>query len=179
MTAIVGISWDGAALIAGDGAGSDSAITWRERTPKIAKRDGYLVGAAGDAGACMTALHGLDVRYEGGGLLLWAHRVYLPALRVALTQAANDDEPASCTVLLAAAGELVLADTASGGCTDFGDGYHAIGCGGPVALGALAVTRRTAPIARARMALRAASRHVDGVSRPWSYVASDGSAGWL
>ena len=180
MTAIVAISYEGGALMAGDAAGCAGDLIIREHSPKVARRKGYLIGAAGDASACMVALHGCDVAYSGGGLAWWAHTSLAPQLRQLLPaqKCSDDDEVPSCTLLLAAPGELVVLD-GTGGAVDVVDDYAAVGCGAHVAVGALMTARRLSPMRRARAALRAATRHVTGVSAPWSYVRTDGAAGAL
>lgn len=174
MTAIVGITWKGGALLAGDGIGLWGDTLIRESRPKVAAGNGFLVAAAGGCLFCNVALF-LDVaRKSREPLFEWAIGTYSRALRSAL-----DGDDSSGTVLLATAGELVLVDSA-GGATPVARDYFAIGSGGDVALGALSVLPRSLPpLQRARKALSAATRHVVGVGRPWSYISTDGDHGGL
>lgn len=179
MTAIVGIRWDGGALLAGDSAGCVGDTLYRERAPKVAHGDGYLVGAAGDAVACATAIYDVELVYDGSGLSRWAHALFAPRLRELLAARVRSDEDLPlCVVLLAAPGELTVIGH-DGGAVDLDHDYMAIGGGGDVALGALAVSARRKPASRARQALAVASRHSTVVLPPWNFVTCDGGAGEL
>ncbi len=170
MTAIVGLRWEGGALLA-----ADSAVTGelraRERRPKVAKRDGYLVGACGGAAFCHAALR-LSAKLRRGTLLDWAVETYLPKLREALAE-----EPDEGEIILASPGELVTISEAA--VHDYADDYAAVGSGAAVALGALCVLPRVDALGRARAALAAASWLVPTVSAPWHYVTTAGGIGQL
>lgn len=176
MTAIAAIAWPQGALMAADAAVTEDSLVIRERSPKVAHRSGYLVGASGNTSLCNAVLSAIDLDYRTDATLLsWVLSDYVPALR-SRVETLPDME--GWEVLLAAPGELVSIDDEFG-CHDHHDAYAAIGSGARVALGALAATPMSPPLERARIALRVASYHTTTVDLPWSYVHTDGSHGRL
>ena len=164
MTCIVGVRWDGGALLAAD-SGVSGATVARMARPKIAERDGYLIGVAGNLAFSNVALHRLSVEAPEAGLHDWAVCVFVDELKAAVSAAGIPDEDRGL-VLLAAPGSLVCVDEGFG-VHDYCDEYAAIGSGETCAVGALFAGVGREPSDRALVALGAARRHCEGIVEPF------------
>jgi len=111
----------------------DSGVYWDSSAHKVARVGAWLVGAAGHAGACraLVTLRELPPPPRRAQLIAWAQAELWRAL----------DVEGDWVALLAARGTVLLA--ACGGVIEpVPRGWHAIGSGGEVALGALHATQR-------------------------------------
>ena len=134
MTAIVAVTDGRDCVMACDSRVSDDrGVYWDTSAPKAVRVGSWLIGAAGDAGACralMTRREMPPPPRRRDQLVAWAQAELWRSL----------DVEGDWIALLAARGTILLA--ATGGVIEpVGRGWHAIGSGGDIALGSLYATQ--------------------------------------
>lgn len=177
MTCIVGLVEDGAVYMGGDSLGVEG---WRgvlHRRPKVMRRDGMLIGAAGD-----RILHDV-LRYApdpfpqfvaGEDPDAYVATVFVPRMCAMLEAAgglrreSNELSISGGVMLGLPGGHLVRIDR-SGAVIHSALDYDAIGSGNDVALGSL-YTSTTAPAERILIALRAAAEFDRSVRGPFEVL---------
>ena len=151
MTVICAWVDESRAVMLGDSCVSEGGVRIVSRSPKVSVAGQWLVGAAGDAGACTALL---------------AARIPTEPRRMLEVLAEVDGD---WDALLARPGELWVAS--SGGELEQLPGpWWAIGSGGEIALGALAALRRRTPEATLRAAAGIVARLRSDVCGPMCVV---------
>lgn len=173
MTCIVGVVDGPDVWIGGDSASSrDSGELTFRSDPKVFRRGEYLIGftTSWRMGQLLRYRLAVPERPSSVDLFEWMATEFIDAVRRCLAEGGfahieNNLEEGG-EFLVAVAGRLISvgADYQVG---ENLDGYDAVGCGSEVALGALAATADLAGKIRARRALQAAERHMNGVGRPF------------
>lgn len=184
MTCIVGVvGSDGAVYLGGDSAAVDTegfGLTVRTDA-KVFRNGVYIIGFADSFRSGQLLRHAFDPPAPPPGCDVHAFMVttFTDSLRACLqaggVAAKNSDVETGATLLVGVRGHLFTV----GEDYDIGeaaDGWDAIGCGAPTALGALYASRVfLAPKQRLRVALEAAERGSGGVRRPFRYVRTRGT----
>lgn len=169
MSCVVGVVERGGVCVGADSAHTGSTVYLCESTNKLFRAGEFVVGFSG-AGRALQALRAMEwPEYEGGDVLPWLVREWVPAAQVALLDAgmwSRKDNGFDGAILIAHGKRLfvvvgnlqVLEDVR---------GYTAIGCGGDTALGALYATKGQSAEDRVRLALEASVEHNEGVRPPF------------
>lgn len=183
MTAIAGIVHDGHVYLGGDSAGVERygySLAVR-RDPKVF-RNGELV-----MGFTTSFRMGDLLRYAftpprihpDDDLDKWMRTTFVNEVRRCLKEGGwagtKDGQETSGTFLVGVRGRLfeVEGDYQVG---EASEGFNAVGCGAPIALGALYATEVADPCDRLIVALGAAERFSAGVRGPFTTVSTKGAA---
>jgi ATP-dependent protease HslVU (ClpYQ) peptidase subunit len=176
MTAIAG-------LIAADGSvwmGADSCLSFDDSTkredaaPKIIRRRNLLIGAAGDARRGHVAMQSVarwPKRRDGMSPDDYLAGPAIAAIRQAWKAAGEPKMPrkdGACDILIAYCGGLFILDD-TGYVTRTRHRFDAIGCGGPICVGALAALAPydVPPREALTVALKAAAASHSSVAPPF------------
>lgn len=181
MTCVVGVQGDGFAVIGADSAGVIGWTVERRADEKVFRRGAFLFGIAGSFRMGNVLRWSFDAPDQGDvGDEQYIHTAWLDALREAMKargyakQENNVESLGGGSFLVAYHGRLYEVDC------DYQigrtlDGYHAVGSGAAVALGALAVMRGH-PRRRVLAALEAAEKHNIGVRGPFVTLRSEAAS---
>lgn len=154
VTLIAAIVTERHAAMLGDSCVSEDGLRMVSRSPKVARVGPWLVGAAGDAGAC-TVLLSRPLATDQSRLLRQLSRV-----------------AGEWAALLARPGELWAADS-TGVLERLSSDRWAIGSGGEVGLGALAAVRRRTTEQTLRAVAAIVARYRSDVCGPWLVTSLD------
>lgn len=179
MTCIVGVQGPKGAVIGGDSAGVAGWVIEQRADAKVFDYGPFIYGVSGSFRLRDVLRWSFDAPITTDLTVdEYMHTVWIDALRATMIEhgyAKVSDGVESLddgAFLVAVAGELfeVGPDYQIGRSRV---GYHALGCGGEVALGALAATPvDLSPTKRVLRALEAAERHSMGVRGPFTLLKS-------
>lgn len=197
MTCIVGLEHGGKVYIGGDSAGvngwsltvrADSKVFTRQLVSSLGGRPGEMVvGFTSSFRMGQIVQHVLDIpcvpEARNWGSVdqaeAWMVKKFIPELRRCFEaegyQKKDNDRASGGTFLVGIAGHLfsVENDYQVGRAVC---GYHAVGCGDDLAIGALHVLRASenplGPTAQAQVALQTAEEHNAGVRGPFKVLAA-------
>ena len=136
---------------------------------KLVRRGAAIMGAAGDARLCETALFTRCKDYATGDLGKWLRTVYVPALWRAVGARVTED----LSVIIIAATATQIAAVDGGGAVNWPlDDYLAIGSGAEYAMGWMGATEGSGQTLRDRMqgAVDYAAKYAPGVAPPWTWA---------
>lgn len=170
MTVIAALVHNGTIYMGGDSAGVSGYDINIRSDPKVFRQGPFLIGTSG------SFRYGNILRYHFDP---WVPRpsdlidpmrymatTFIDHLRERMDEHGIPDDEQDGVSLVGYRGALYRID-ADYQVGTFWDGYGAIGCGAPLAQGALYASRRMQPIRRIRLALEAAERYNGGVSGPF------------
>lgn len=163
MTCIAAIEYRYRVHMAGDSAVSWGDSTYSTAAPKVVKRGGVVLGAAGDAKACDLAVRADWPRYDGEEPSGWVSTVLWPVLALCARRSSELE------LIVGVGGHLYLLD-GSGAVMRPRHGYAAVGSGQDAAMGALYALHTGQPRRRLRTALEAAAAARSDVAPPWRFV---------
>lgn len=166
MSVAAGLVERGRIYLGADSACNGGSVELLDR-PKVRRRAGMLVAAAGDMGAVGVILDGMLLpKYEGGPINEWAVNILQPTIAECVGGGSRSDWTAMLAVP-SCGGKLVTVDSAKN-CVVHARRYAAIGSGEGFALGALCAVdwRRIAPRDKVLRAVLAAVEHDDAVRAP-------------
>lgn len=180
MTVIAGVAHKGRVWIGGDSAGVSGYDLTVRRDVKVFRNGPFVMGFTSSFRFGQTLHHKFSAPpppSKAGDLTRYMVCDFVDALREALKAAgvakvSEGVEEGGCA-LIGVRGRLFQVDS------DFQvgearDGFDAVGCGAPYALGALHALRTARPEQRIRRALAAAERHSGGVRGPFLVLSTEG-----
>ena len=170
MTCIVGLTYNGGAIMAGDGLLSLGGTQLACGEPKIHKQGKLIIGASGTGRECDLILTAPLPKPRLTDPYGWAVEKVVPMLWKRFGDAGlldSSSSPLEAMMLLAVPGTLLGIDS-QGGVFSYLDGYGAIGSGMDIAMGVLAGTAQCQPITRIARVITACNTHCAGVGDPWT-----------
>lgn len=181
MSAIVAIAENGIVTMGGDRASCCEGQVSHRAQPKVFRREGYLIGAAGSVRAAHLAQFGeglpsltkvADADLDAHMETVFSRWLLDSHADVGFERREENERRFDGSMLVGARGRLwiVFGDYT----TVRVDGYEALGSGGPIALGALYATEGQPPLERIMAALEAAERFNAYVRGPFDVVSSEG-----
>lgn len=168
MTAIAALVHDGVVWMGADSAAASEIEVIIRKDPKVVRRDGMLIGYAGNQRVGQLAQYGQPLpnpsrRRSGDDPLVWMIRSFVPALRALL----GEEAVGNFWLLVGFEGRLFAVDNQFQ-IEEARDPVAAIGDGAPVALGAFHATPATMdPAKRVLLALEAAECYTTNVRGPF------------
>jgi hypothetical protein len=186
MTCIVAITEQGKVWMGGDGVGWCNSIPFPHDNGKVFRLKDVILGSCGDRR--FSEIVRFCFQPPGltdGDLAQYMAIAFTDALRASCRERGyvesnngRDSLPEGDALLIGIEGKLFYLSQAFSCSGILGD-YYAIGCGKPVALGALSATVGEEPEARITKALKAAEEWDDGVRGPVTIlsVETPGSSG--
>lgn len=172
MTCIAGVEYGGRVWIGGDSATMDEKTRYIQASPKVFRRDPFIVGACGDLLWCSRWERIQFVRkppVQATRIEAWVRETIFEQW-AALGETDNTGESAA---LIAIRGMMFVVEECGATWRPRG-GYCAIGSGGDIALGSLYTTakRKLLPKYRIRLALEASSHHSADVAPPFTVLST-------
>ena len=151
ITCIIALKQGREMHMAGDGRVSDDCYYMSTSSPKVFRRKNYLIGMAGDGIACdlVEAARLPDYTDKSANTRMWVLRELVPAIRAAFKQAnyvvnteGSEDNENDFGAIVMVNGDMFELDEVLSPTGPLLSPFHAVGSGGPYAIGVLAATDR-------------------------------------
>lgn len=174
MTCIVGVAHKGKVFIGGDSAGVAGLRICSRADSKVFVNGEFVMGFTSSfrMGQLLRYKLSPPKRHQDDDLMKYMVTEFVDAVRHCLKSGGyagkTNEVESGGTFLVGVAGRLFSIESDYQVAEHHFD-YHAVGCGGELAMGALAATQDTVkdPEKRIALALAAAERHSAGVSAPF------------